>query len=129
MIHIRETNLLQKHILRLMSYLLNTWFLHNVSIEILDQHKISVRMRCHLAYFWKLLCQHFWASIMEFWPQTKKGMQLFLNPYIKVFQDQQSKRVYIDGHTRPNWGPRLNEVMTDNQWSNYVVASKLQLRG
>ena len=41
----------KKHILRLTSYLLNTCFLRHVSIEILDQHKILVRMRGHLTYF------------------------------------------------------------------------------
>ena len=44
----------KKHILRLTAYLLNTWFLRHVSTEILDQHKISVRMRGHLTYFWKI---------------------------------------------------------------------------
>ena len=41
------------------------------------------------------------------------------------FQDQQSKRVYIDGHTGPNWAPRVPQ--SEDLKSNYQVRKNLAL--
>ena len=49
----------KKHILRLTSYLLNTCFLHHVSIEILDQQKFWFEWGVTWTISEKLPSQHF----------------------------------------------------------------------